>query len=39
MSHYSIFKEGDHVEVNSWHTKIYLKGIHGKFNSVSFEKV
>jgi len=26
------------VEVHSWHTKLYLRGIPGKFNSVSFEK-
>ena len=25
-------------EVHSWHTKLYLEGIVGKFNSVSFEK-
>ena len=25
------------VEVHSWHTKISLEGIKGKFNSVSFE--
>ena len=25
------------VEVHSWHTKIYLVGIKGKFNSVSFD--
>lgn len=25
------------VEVHSWHTKIYLVGIDGKFNSVHFE--
>ena len=25
------------VEVHSWHTKITLEGIRGKFNSVSFE--
>jgi hypothetical protein len=27
----------ENVEVHSWHTKIYLKGIKGKFNSVHFE--
>lgn len=37
-------KEGDlavieSVEVHSWHTKLYLKGIPGKFNSVSFKVV
>ena len=25
-------------EVHSWHTKIKLKGIQGKFNSVCFEE-
>lgn len=35
-------KEGDlaeieSVEVHSWHTKIRLKGIKGRFNSVSFK--
>lgn len=25
------------VEVHSWHTKLYLHGIPGKFNSVSFK--
>lgn len=29
----------EYVEEHSWHTKIYLKGIKGKFNNVSFEKV
>jgi hypothetical protein len=27
------------VEVHSWHTKLHLRGIKGKFNSVSFEKL
>ena len=27
------------VEVHSWHTKLYLREIQGKFNSVCFEKV
>lgn len=27
------------VEVHSYHTKLHLRGIYGKFNSVSFEKV
>jgi hypothetical protein len=27
------------VEVHSWHTKLYLKGIKGSFNSVCFEPV
>lgn len=25
------------VEVHSWHTKVQIKGIKGKFNSVCFE--
>lgn len=29
--------EIESVEVHSWHTKVYLKGIKGKFNSVSFK--
>jgi hypothetical protein len=37
------FKVGDKAiieakEVHSWHTKLYLVGIPGKFNSVSFTK-
>ncbi|KKP51573.1 MAG: hypothetical protein UR43_C0019G0016 [candidate division TM6 bacterium GW2011_GWF2_33_332] len=31
--------EIESIEVHSWHTKIYLKGIKGKFNSVSFKLV
>lgn len=31
--------EIENVEEHSWHTKIYLKGIKGKFNIVSFQKV
>jgi len=27
------------TEVHSWHTKVYLKGIVGNFNSVCFEKL
>ena len=27
------------VEIHSWHTKLYLRGVYGKFNSVCFEKV
>ena len=27
------------VEVHSWHTKISLRGVNGKFNSVSFNKL
>jgi len=26
------------ADVHTWHTKLYLEGIDGKFNSVSFEK-
>ena len=29
--------EIEDVEVHSWHTKISIVGIKGKFNSVSFE--
>lgn len=25
------------IEVHSWHTKIYLEGLEGSFNSVCFE--
>lgn len=28
-----------HTEIHSWHTKLYLKGIQGKFNSVCFEEI
>lgn len=40
----SILTEGstyivEDVEVHSWHTKLTLLGISGKFNSVSFEKL
>lgn len=31
--------EVEREEVHSWHTKLYLKGIPGKFNSVSFVPV
>jgi hypothetical protein len=39
-----ILTEGDsyivkNVDVHSWHTKLTLQGISGKFNSVSFEKL
>jgi hypothetical protein len=27
------------IEVHSWHTKLQLRGIYGKFNSVCFQKV
>lgn len=27
----------EHIEVHSWHTKVYLKGFNGSFNSVCFE--
>jgi hypothetical protein len=38
-----ILIEGDiyyveRVEIHTWHTKLYLRGIYGKFNSVCFEK-
>ena len=29
----------EHVEVHSQHTKIFLRGVSGSFNSVCFEKV
>jgi hypothetical protein len=29
----------ERVEVHTWHTKLHLCGISGKFNSVCFEKV
>ena len=31
--------EVDRKEVHTWHTKYYLKGIEGAFNSVCFEIV
>lgn len=31
--------EIEKVEIHSYHTKLYLKGIKGKFNSVSFEVI
>jgi len=27
------------IEEHAWHTKIYLEGVKGKFNPVSFEEV
>lgn len=27
----------DHTEVHTWHTKVYLEGVDGKFNSTAFE--
>jgi hypothetical protein len=27
------------VEMHTWHTKLHLRGIYGKFNSVCFEKL
>jgi hypothetical protein len=27
------------VEDHSWHTKLHLRGIYGRFNSISFEKL
>ena len=32
---YEVEKE----EVHTWHTKLYLKGINGRFNSVSFKEI
>lgn len=29
----------EHVEVHSWHTKISLRGVKGKFNSVCFNEI
>jgi hypothetical protein len=29
----------ERVEIHSWHTKLYLRGFYGKYNSVCFEKV
>lgn len=29
----------ERVEVHTWHTKLYLRGVYGKFNSVCFEKI
>lgn len=29
----------EHVHVHTWHTKIELRGVKGKFNSVCFEEV
>ncbi len=29
----------EHVEVHSQHTKLTLRGVYGKFNSVCFSKV
>ena len=39
-----ILIEGDtyfveRVEVHTWNTKLHLRGVYGKFNSVCFEKV
>jgi hypothetical protein len=31
--------ELDRIEVHSWHTKISLKGVVGKFNDASFEYI
>jgi hypothetical protein len=28
----------EHVEVHSYHTKLKLRGVRGKFNSVCFER-
>ena len=27
------------VETHSWHSKLHLRGVYGKFNSVSFKKL
>ena len=27
------------VETNSWHSKLHLRGVYGKFNSVAFKKL
>lgn len=27
------------IEIHSWHTKLTLRGIPGRFNSVSFKKI
>lgn len=39
-----ILIEGDtyyveRVEIHSQHTKLYLRGVYGKYNSVCFEKI
>ena len=31
--------EVEKLDVHSWHTKVKLKGIDGRFNYVSFEEV
>lgn len=31
--------EVENIEVHSWHTKVYLVGIKGKFNSVHFKNL
>jgi len=31
------FYEVENVDIHTWHTKISLKGIEGKFNSTCFE--
>ena len=30
--------ELDHTEPHSWHTKVFLVGVEGSFNSVCFEE-
>jgi hypothetical protein len=30
--------EEDYREVHTWHTKVFLRGIKGSFNSVCFEE-
>jgi hypothetical protein len=29
----------ERVEIHSWHTKLHLRGVRGKFNSSYFEKI
>ncbi|NDB85842.1 MAG: hypothetical protein EB127_24555 [Alphaproteobacteria bacterium] len=28
----------ERIEIHTWHTKLYLRGVYGKFNSVCFER-
>jgi len=35
----NIIYEIENIKVHSWHTKVYLKGIKGKFNSVHFKVI
>ncbi len=34
-AHYTVRR----IEVHSWHTKLWLVGVEGKFNSVHFDEV